>query len=649
MASSAPHAAPPPGHGHVWQFGECEFDELRYELRVGGIVTEIEAKPLEVLHQLLRRAPEVVRKEELLETVWPGVLVVDASLATAVSKLRKALGDESLIKTVPRIGYRLSVPVRCLTAEDARLSPEVESSASSTKLDLRASLGKSTGGFQTALGRRFMVGAIAALVVVALLIGLASFRTLTRTNPIPRAVAILPFQNVDANRDLEYLRSALPDQIANSLSMARSLTIRPVPAIGPYANPALDLRKAARELDVDRIVTGHYVLAGDQLQITMEAVDTDEDRVLWRETFNVPANDLLQLQAQVAAISKGSLARSLGITQFVSEMSPPPANEKAYELYLRSLAINWDPTPDREAIELLRKSVMLDPSFGPAWGQLSLRYYGVSRFGGGGPEMLQMSDAAAEQQMALDPDSPGPVAELTIHRTERGDLVEAHQQALELVRRRPDNPNNHHVLSYVLRYGGSLEEAGRQCDLVILLASKFVWGSCSTTFMQLGDYQKARSLLRKDLSSEWSKAHAIEIYMREGKLDQAIRIGPPKIPHWDSYKMLLACAAHEPESQIRALAAGVEVDDDPEVDYFFAGHLAYCRQTDAALRMLKLAIDRNYCSCPTMDKDPMFDSIRSDPEFMKVREAGIACHENFVANHLPPPTQDVPVANASHP
>src|SRR5215472_18438138 len=115
MASSAPHNPSASGRGHLWQFGDCEFDELRYELRVRGVVAEVEAKPLEVLHQLLKRAGEVVRKEELLEAVWPGVLVVDASLATAVSKLRKALGDESLIKTVPRVGYRLSVPVRCLT------------------------------------------------------------------------------------------------------------------------------------------------------------------------------------------------------------------------------------------------------------------------------------------------------------------------------------------------------------------------------------------------------------------------------------------------------------------------------------------------------------------------------------------------------
>jgi TolB-like protein/DNA-binding winged helix-turn-helix (wHTH) protein/tetratricopeptide (TPR) repeat protein len=97
----------------IWRFAECQFDELRRELKVAGVVVEAEAKPLDVLRQLLLRAGEVVTKDELLDAVWPGVAVVDGSLATAVSKLRKALGtDEGIVVTVPRIGYRVGVPVQ---------------------------------------------------------------------------------------------------------------------------------------------------------------------------------------------------------------------------------------------------------------------------------------------------------------------------------------------------------------------------------------------------------------------------------------------------------------------------------------------------------------------------------------------------------
>jgi serine/threonine protein kinase/DNA-binding winged helix-turn-helix (wHTH) protein len=107
--------------GRLWRFADYEFDELGRELRVKGMRVELESKPLDLLLQLLLHAGEVVTKDELLESVWPDVMVVDGSLATAVSKLRKAMGDEEhpAIVTVPRVGYRLAVPVHCKTVAAA--------------------------------------------------------------------------------------------------------------------------------------------------------------------------------------------------------------------------------------------------------------------------------------------------------------------------------------------------------------------------------------------------------------------------------------------------------------------------------------------------------------------------------------------------
>jgi eukaryotic-like serine/threonine-protein kinase len=107
--------------GRLWRFADYEYDELGRVLRVKGRAVDIESKPLDILLQLLLHAGEVVTKEELLEAVWPDVMVVDASLATAVSKLRKALGDEDhpVIVTVARVGYRLAVPVYCKTVAAA--------------------------------------------------------------------------------------------------------------------------------------------------------------------------------------------------------------------------------------------------------------------------------------------------------------------------------------------------------------------------------------------------------------------------------------------------------------------------------------------------------------------------------------------------
>ncbi len=99
----------------LWHFAGAEFDEASWTLRISGLPVSLEGKPLEILHELLLRAGEVVTKDEILDAVWPGVTVVEGSLPTAISKLRKVLGKPrqgSIIETVPRVGYRLGCEVR---------------------------------------------------------------------------------------------------------------------------------------------------------------------------------------------------------------------------------------------------------------------------------------------------------------------------------------------------------------------------------------------------------------------------------------------------------------------------------------------------------------------------------------------------------
>jgi len=617
-------------HRDVWRFAGCEFDGLRYELRVGGQPVEMERRPLDLLRYLLLKQGEVAKKEELLEAVWPGVLVVDASLATAVSKLRKVMGEQEIIQTVPRVGYRIAVPMMLVAREEQatatvgqRFSLEAAPPTVAPERGIRWPATTASWVLWVGLGIAVMVAASMAVLAI---------RNRPRAASEPVNVAILPFQNISGSADLNYLRSAVPDEIARTLAVARALTLRPLADSARFSGPGVDFRKVGHDLDINRVVTGHFLVMGNQLHVTIEAVDSDKDRIVWHDSFDVPSSNLLVLQVQIAAVTRGGLAKVLGVKEFVTDATPRSTNEEAYELYLKSVDFTYDPLPNKQAIQLLRRVVILDPNYAPAWDTLCHRYYTDARFGGGGPQAMAFSDAAAEKELALNPTSLDALAEMTIHRTERGDLVKAHQIALELLRRRPDDPNLHHVLSYVLRYGGSLDEAGRECELAVLLATTVPWGSCSTTFMELGNYNRAMDFLRKDLSSEWSKAHAIEVLLREGKTEQATRIPAPQIPHWDSYKMLLACARREPETEIRTLASKVEVDDDPEVDYLFAGHLAYCGQTDDALRMLKTAIDHSYCSYPAVDKDPLFDGLRGNTQFQKLRQSGLACHEDFTNN-----------------
>jgi DNA-binding winged helix-turn-helix (wHTH) protein/TolB-like protein len=305
---------------NVWQFAGCEFDDLRYELRVDGRAIELERKPLDLLRYLLLKAGEVVRKEELLEAVWPDVLVVDASLATAVSKLRKALGEQDVIQTVPRVGYRIAVPVTRITPSDGAAA--LPDGLVTEDAPARQAPPKSLLSWPNTSWGNWWVGVGIAVVVTAAATGIFAIHNRFRAVPQPASVAILPFQNVSGNAALDYLRAAVPDEIARTLATARALTLRPTAASARFSQPGVDFRKVGHELDVNRVVTGHFLTVGDRLQVTMEAVDTDEDRIVWHDSFNVPSSNLLTLQEQIAAIVHGRLATALDVKEFVTDKAP---------------------------------------------------------------------------------------------------------------------------------------------------------------------------------------------------------------------------------------------------------------------------------------------------------------------------------------
>lgn len=110
---------------YCYRFGAAEFDEARFDLRVGGLRVDIEQRPLEVLRELLRHAGDVVSKEKLLDIVWSGRPTVETVLTNAISKLRRSLGEADMerIQTVPRVGYRIDGAIDRVAVGRQLLSP----------------------------------------------------------------------------------------------------------------------------------------------------------------------------------------------------------------------------------------------------------------------------------------------------------------------------------------------------------------------------------------------------------------------------------------------------------------------------------------------------------------------------------------------
>jgi eukaryotic-like serine/threonine-protein kinase len=333
-----------------------------------------------------------------------------------------------------------------IRSELQRLKRDTESGKSGTVIELAPVSRKRR------LQRVTVAVGVIAVIVVAVSLWRSRHPTFTPVDSAnPKAIAVLPFQNAGSDKDADFLQLALPDEIATALSYVPSFSIRPFATTSKYKGSNLDLQQAGREMGVTSIVTGHYLTEGDQLEITLEAVDVANNRSVWRNNINVAASDKIAMREQITSRVRQGLVPVLGGLSASGEGGTRPKSEEAYDLYLRSIAVPRDVVPNKDAIAMLEHAVSIDPSYAPAWEALGLRYYFDASYGDGGKQMLKRSDSAFERAIALDPNLTSATGELITNRVDEGELGNAYAEATLLVKRRPQSALAHFVLGYVLR------------------------------------------------------------------------------------------------------------------------------------------------------------------------------------------------------
>ncbi len=526
-------------------------------------------------------------------------------------------------------------------ASSSSSSSQASSSSSSKSIAVDASVSASEPAF-TSTSRYAKAGLLAAIVVLVVALIAAAVFWFARQRSAPAAVtasrktvAVLPLQNMGGDKDVDFLRLALADEIATSLSYARSLSIRPFATTSKYDAPTLDLQEAGKAMHVTDVVTGHYIKEGNQLQITLEAVDIGENRTVWRDTMTVAAPDLIAIRGEITAKVRQGLIPALGAGTDAAEAGTHPKNEEAYDLYLRSIALPHDPLPNKDAIAMLERAVGMDPTYGPAWEALGYRYYYDATYSDGGEAVYKLGQSALERAVALDPNLVGAASQLITTRVESGELVKAYQEGKALVDRHPENASAHFALGYVLRYGGMIEESGHECDTALSLdPGNYRYRSCYISFAEQGNFARAMDFLQLDAGSAWAEGNLVAHFLRTGNLSQA-REQTAKLTDQPIDKMVNACLNHAPAADVDREARELEPTylhiHDPEAKYLNAGYFAFCGQKDIAARMMKDSIAGRYCAYADLQTSAMLASMRGTPEFAELLSAAKQCRDDFVA------------------
>ncbi|HEY8133997.1 MAG TPA: hypothetical protein VII12_19130, partial [Thermoanaerobaculia bacterium] len=403
-------------------------------------------------------------------------------------------------------------------------------------------------------------------------------------------------------------------------------------------------QQTGKSLSVDNVITGHFRDSGGRIAVTLEAINVDRNDVLWRESLDAPAADLIAMRNELSNRIRTGFLPSLHLT----EQSEPnrPRNDEAYALFLRAAAMSNDPEPNKQALATLERVVQLDPTYAPAWGALAARSYYDAEYATGGDPAFDRAEVAVRRALSIDPDLLDASKRKIIMAVEKGDLEDGYREARELLNRRPENADAHFTMSYVLRYGGLLNESAAECDRALAIdPTNAGFRSCGLTFLRLGNIPRAKLFIDLDAGSAWNRSLMVYVLLHEGDPDGALRIGesgPGNRVESNWWPTLRASLLKHPQKEVtqeaRRVSAAMMNWRDSEPIYYSAEIMGFARENEEALRLLRRSVEKRYCAYPAMDADPAFAQIRGTPQFQEIRQMAIACQQRFLQfrSQLPP-------------
>jgi TolB-like protein len=302
------------------QFDRFTLDLKRGCVRAGARDITLAPKPFEVLRCLAENAGLLVSKRELFAAVWPNAVVTDDSLVQCIRELRDKLGDidHRLIKTVPRRGYLLDVPVVPTDAASEPLPAAIERSAEAL--------------------------------------------------PDRPSLAVLPFSNMSGDPDQDYLAEGIAEDIITALSHCASLLVIARNSSFAYKGKNTDVRQIGRELGVRYLVEGSVQRAGNRLRITAQVVDTNSGAHIWADQFDGGTSEMFEFQDRITASVAAAVEPKLQAAEIKRSKSKRATDLDAYDLLLRAQALEHEFTDESltKALHLLKRAIAMSPSYAHA-------------------------------------------------------------------------------------------------------------------------------------------------------------------------------------------------------------------------------------------------------------------------------------------
>jgi DNA-binding winged helix-turn-helix (wHTH) protein/TolB-like protein/Tfp pilus assembly protein PilF len=460
-----------------------------------------------------------------------------------------------------------------------------------------------------------------------------SARTATHT------LAVLPFQDLKQDDgSTGFLGFSLADSIITRLDYVGSLIVRPSSYIGKYRNKEVDPKEAASELNVDTLLTGAYIKDGDDLRITTQLIDVNSNRILWRDTITLKYDKLLTVQDEVAQKIIAGLELNLSPGEAARLHRDVPRDPQAYEYYLKGVDL-FQAGNFPTAVQMLQQSVKLDPNYAPSWAQLGASFTSRAAFGFGGRDDYAQAQAAYKTALDLNSDQVEARVYLANFYTDTNRVEQAVPLLKDAIKTSPNNALAHWELSYSYRFAGLLPESIQEAESARTLDPKVkINSSAINAYLYSGQYDQFLKKLPDDGDSSFVSFYRgyAHYYMKDSRaatefnhaydLEHTLFSQIGKALSYGISGQSQAGRDLLAETEKKVEETGVS---DPEAMYKLAqAYLALGDQAEA-LRVLRHSVDGGFFCYPYMTKDPLFDSVRNDPEYMAIIDEARTRFERF--------------------
>jgi DNA-binding winged helix-turn-helix (wHTH) protein/TolB-like protein/Tfp pilus assembly protein PilF len=352
-------------------------------------------KTFDLLVVLVRNSGHLVKKDELLQQVWPDSFVEEVNLSVNISALRKALGEDQgvtrFIETVPKRGYRFVAPVRQIGDETmeivlkrhlrASIVTEVDESipeSASEPLNEMETVAAFSSVPSPSYAEKLLHSRVTLAAGVVLVIASASmffWRAFPKSAAVPfDSVAVLPFTTGDAAN--EYLADGLSEATIDRLAHLPKLKVAPRTSTFRYKRQPLDPEKIGRELGVSAIVTGEVAAQGDTFTIQVELINVANNSQVWGSHYAGKTSDLVSLQRRISQDLAGALRLKLTGDEEQRVSALVTENSDAYRSYLQGRYF-WNQRSEaglQKGIVAFQRATEIDPTFALAFSGLADSY-----------------------------------------------------------------------------------------------------------------------------------------------------------------------------------------------------------------------------------------------------------------------------------